>query len=179
MVLDHIPQEGQAVVLQIRPVGEEGNYCQAEVGIEKEGRAVSSQRKEAYLQAGVVDRYWKVGTKGIGRVVADHCRKALIAHNRLQGVRRNHVVGLVGAVTSMVAVDDRMVLIAFVVHDLDVASVHCYPEIRNRFHSSEMVRIRSLESHPDLVMVVIFANQLQLRHQMIQILVTSSNHFER
>ena len=57
MVLDHIPQEGQVVVLQTHPVEEEGNYCQAEVGIEKEGRAVSSQRKEAYLQAGVGGRY--------------------------------------------------------------------------------------------------------------------------
>ena len=181
MVLDHIPKEDQVVVLQIRPAVEEGNYCQAVVGIGKEGKAVSIQRKEAYLQAEVVDRYWKVGTKGTGKAVVDHFHTALIGHNHLQGVRRNPVVGLVGAVTLTVGVDDRMVLIAFVVLDLDVALVHCFLESRSRFHHllNEMVRIRCLESHLDLVMAVIFANQLQLQRQMIQILVTSSNHFER
>ena len=57
VVLDHIPQEGLAEALQIRPAWVEGNYCQAVVGIEKVGWAVSSQRKEAYLQAGVGGRY--------------------------------------------------------------------------------------------------------------------------
>jgi hypothetical protein len=57
VVLDHIPQEGQAAVLQIHPAAEEGNYCPAVVRIGKEGKAVSSRRKEAYLQAGVVGHY--------------------------------------------------------------------------------------------------------------------------
>jgi len=111
----------------------------------------------------------------------DHCRMALIGYTHLQGRRRNPVVGLVGVVTLMAGLDDRMVLIAFVVHDLDVALVHCFLESRSRFHHllNEMVRIRCLGSHLDLVMAVIFANQLQLQHRMIQILVTSSNHSER
>jgi hypothetical protein len=181
VVLDHIPQVDQAAVLQIRPVAEEGNYCRAVVEIEKEGKVVSSQRKEAYLQAEVVDHYWKVGMKGTGRVEVDHCRRALIGHSLVEG-RRNPAVDLVGVVTLMVVVvDDRRVLIAFVVHDLDVALVHCFLEIRSRFHHllNEMVRIHYFESHLDLVMAVTFANQLQMQRQMIRILVTSSNHSER
>jgi hypothetical protein len=181
VVLDHIPQEGQAAVLQIHPAAEEGNYCPAVVRIGKEGKAVSSRRKEAYLQAGVVGHYWKVGMKGTGRVEVDHCRTALIGHSLVEG-RRNPAVDLVGVVTLMVVVvDDRRVLIAFVVHDLDVALVHCFLEIRSRFHHllNEMVRIRYFESHLGLVVAVTFANQLQIQHQLIRILVTSSNHSER
>jgi hypothetical protein len=178
VVLDHIPQEDQEAVLQIHPAAEEGNYCPAVVRIGKVGKAVSSQRKEAYLQAEVVDHYWKVGMKGTGRVVVDHCRKALTGHSLVEG-RRNPAVDLVGVVTLMVVVDDRRVLIAFVVHDLDVALVHCFLESRNRCHPSEMVRIRYFESHPDLAMAVISANQPQLQRQLIRILVTSSNHSER
>jgi hypothetical protein len=162
VVLDHIPQEDQEAVLQIHPAAEEGNYCPAVVRIGKEGKAVSSQRKEAYLQAGVVGHYWKVGMKGTGRVEVDHCRRALVGHSLVEG-RRNPAVALVVVVTLMVVVDDRRVLIAFVVHDLDVALVHCFLEIRSRFHHllSEMVRIHYFESHLDSVMAVISANQLQ------------------
>jgi hypothetical protein len=129
----------------------------------------------------VVDHYWKVGMKGIGTVVVGHCRKALTGHTHLQGVRRSPAVDLVVVVTLTVVVDDRRVLIAFVVHDLDVALVHCFLEIRSRFHHllNEMVRIHYFESHLDLVMAVTFANQLQMQRQMIRILVTSSNHSER
>jgi hypothetical protein len=181
VVLDHIPQEDQVAVLQIRPAAEEGNYCRAVVGIGKEGRAVLSQQKEAYLQAEVVGHYWKVGMKGTGRVAVEHCRRALIAHTHLQGVRRTPVEGLVVVVTLMVVVDDRRALIAFVVHDLDVALIHYFRESRSRFHHllNEMVRIRYFESHLDLVMAVIVANQLQIQRQMLRILVTSSNHSER
>lgn len=180
VVLDHIPQEGQVAVLQIRPAAEEGNYCPAVVRIGKEGKAVSSQRKEAYLQAGVVGHYWKVGMKGTGRVEVDRCRRALIGHSLVED-RRNPAVDLVVVVTLMVVVDDRRVLIAFVAHDLDVALVHCFLESRSRFHHllNEMVRIRYFELHLDLVMAVTFANQLQMQRQMIRILVTSSNHSER
>jgi hypothetical protein len=184
VVLDHIPQEGQMEALRNHPAAEEGNCCLAVVRIGKEGKAVSSQRKEAYLRAGVVGHYWKVGMKGIGRVVVDHCRRALIGHSLVEG-RRNPavdlVVDLVVVVTLMVVVDDRRVLIAFVVLDQDVALVHCFLESRSRFHHllSEMVRIRYFESHLDLVMAVTFANQLQIQRQMIRILVTSSNHSER
>jgi hypothetical protein len=184
VVLDHIPQEDQEAVLQIHPAAGEGNCCPAVVRIGKEGKAVSSQRKEAYLQAGVVDHYWKVGMKGTGRVVVDHCRRALIGHSLVEG-RRNPavdlVVDLVVVVTLMVVVDDRRVLIAFVVLDQDVALVHCFLESRSRFHHllNEMIRIRYFESHLDLVMAVIVANQLQIQHQLIRILVTSSNHSER
>jgi hypothetical protein len=122
--------------------------------------------------------------KGTGRVEVDHCRRALIGHSLVEG-RRNPavdlVVELVVVVTLMVVVDDRRVLIAFVVLDQDVALVHCFLEIRSRFHHllSEMVRIRYFESHLDLVMAVIVANQLQIQRQLIRILVTSSNHSER
>ena len=161
-MLDHSPQGDQVVVLQIRPAEEEGNYFPVVAGTAKEGKAVSSQQKEASLQAEVVDHCWKVGMKGTGRVVVDHCRTALIAHN-LVGDRRNPAVGLVEVVTLTVVVDGRMVLFAFVVLGQDVALVHYFRESRNRCHPSEMVRIRYFESHLDLVMAVIFANQLQLQ----------------
>jgi hypothetical protein len=59
VVLDHIPQEDQAEALRIRLVVVVGSCClvRAEVGIAKEEKAVSSQRKVAYLQAGVADHY--------------------------------------------------------------------------------------------------------------------------
>jgi hypothetical protein len=119
-----------------------------------------------------------VGKKGIVRVAVGHCRKALIAHSLVEG-RRIPGEDLVGVVTLMVVVDDHMDLIAFVVLDLDVALVHYFLESRTRFHSSERVRIHFPESHPDLVRVVFFANQLQLQRQPIRILVTSSTHSAR
>jgi hypothetical protein len=159
VVLDHNQQEDQVVALQSRPAAGEGNYCLAVVGTGKEGRAVSSQRKEAYLQAEVVDHYSLVGMKGTGRVAGDHYRKAPIARNLVEG-RRIPAVGLVGVVTLTVGVDDRRVLIAFVVLDQDVALVHCFLESRSRFHHllNEMVRIHYFGSHLDLVMAVISAN---------------------
>ena len=163
VVLDHSPREDQAAVLQIHPAAEEDNCCLAVVRIGKEGKVVSSQRKEAYLQAEVVGHYWKVGMTGTARVVVAHCRTAPIGHSLVDG-RRNPAVGLVELVTLTVVVDGRMVLIVFVVLGQDVASVHYFRESRNRCHPlNEMVRIRYFESHLDLVMAVIFANQLQLQ----------------
>ena len=174
-MLDHSPPGDQVVVLQIRPAEEEGNYFPVVAGTAKEGKGVSSQQKEASLQAEVVDHCWKVGMKGTGRVVVDHCRTALIAHNLVED-RRNPGVGLAGVVTLMVEADGRKVLIAVVVHDLDVALAHYFLETRNHCHSSERVRIHFLESHPDSVTPVIFANQLQLQRSMSQIQVTDSIH---
>jgi len=174
-VLVHSPRGDQVVVLQIRPAEEEGNYFPVVAGTAKVGKAVSSQQKEASLQAEVVDHCWKVGMKGTARVVVDHCRTALIAHNLVED-RRNLEVGPVGVVTLMVAADGHKVLIAVVVHDLDVALAHYFLETRNRCHSSERVRIHFLVSHPDSVTPVIFANRLQLQRLMSQIQVTNSIH---
>ena len=97
-MLDHSPPGDQVVVLQIRPAEEEGNYFPVVAGTAKVGKAVSSQQKEASLQAEVVDHCWKVGMKGTGRVVVDHCRRALIGHSLEEG-RRIPAVDLVVVVT--------------------------------------------------------------------------------
>jgi hypothetical protein len=116
--------------------------------------------------------------KGIGRVAVVDLHM-MTDHTHFQGVRRNPAEDLVGVVTLMVVVDDHRDLIASVVLDLGVALVHYFLESRTRFHSSERVRIHFPESHPDLVRVVFFANQLQLQRQPIRILVTSSSHSAR
>lgn len=95
MGLDRIPLEDQEAALQTRLEVEEGSYflVPLEVDIAKEGMVVVNRQKEAYHQSVAVGHYWKVGKRGIERVVVVHHHTMMIDHIGSK-VRRSPAVDL-------------------------------------------------------------------------------------